>query len=1403
MKHFQFIISVSLAIIGLFFGIADTKAQNTANTAKLTVRDLLKAPAKSPRLTPRDNTTASLSPLKENAALNSSASSGAQPLIYASMINRSIWGSSMQYGIYAFSPDEYSFELIKKDFNFNANGGASYIGDNNYLATSITDFGGGYTWIEMHAYSTDSWNEVYNCMGDNSVIATDMTYCGNDNNVYGCFNNGSGSGYVFGRFDQDTFERVRIADLEEAWIACGADADGSIYAVTVTGKLVTADKQSGAVTVIGDTGLKSDNLTSGTIDTSTGIFYVATCNDDGSALYSVDLSTAKAQLLYDMPDGEELVGMYVARPALDPNAPAAVTDLNADFAENSLSGTVSFKLPLTNVGGAQGIGSLKYTVFAGDKIIADGTGSYGQNISVPVTFEQAGTYDIAVVASNSLAEGPAVHITVTVTSLDDKDTLALPYSETFSTQNAFDSFTVIDANNDGSTWVYWANKGCALCQFSSDNASDDYLVTRPVLLEKDRIYIFTCDLSRRGAPYKEAYEFVMGNAAAPQSLSTVILSKQTINDDNVHHEAVTITPSQTGIYYIAIHCLSPVDAYGLCVDNMTLSVGARKDAPAAPAISVEPDFNSDVKAVVTVVAPAYDLDGNSLSAISAVCICRDDVLVKQFDNPTPGQTLTFVDTPDADGYHIYSSYASNDAGNGHASAAKAYIGINYPAPPTDVTIEESPDALGSVTMKWSAPTTDIDGNPLNPDLVTYMIGHRMSGINLSVVQRGIVGTQFSFQALDPDKEKQKFVTYLIFSETARGVTDRIITQTSPIAVGKPFEMPYNETFGNDETSPLLTNSSSSGATWEISDDISDQDGDGKYLAYNAYVGSTGTLTTAKILVSGEVPVFSLWYMCIEDADDEIIVSVDSGNGFEDISAICIGDGDPYTWTKATVPLSQFIGKNIQIKLSYTARAYRLAIDNISVENSGALNLSARGISVPYVAHPGVPFEIRLYVTNNGAQNPGQFSSDLYRDGIKVATVMTDGLEPFQSTTVYFSDILPAMANNPTQYFAYVNCPDDTDTGDNATAGITVDIEQLDYPAPASLKAEGYGSMVCLSWDEIVIPRDNISLTDGFEELRAFSTGLDNSELRNDNIGDWTSIHADGGQCYVMQVGGAYLRFPNANSNTGFIVFNAELAGVPEKVLDIWRGHDGSAQCFLAYATIGVPNDKWLVSPLLSENEQQISFYAKSAIDTYGLESFEVLYSTTGKEISDFTKIGEVKASVPTQWTQYSYQLPAGAKYFAIRSTSNDVYALLVDDVKFEKAHPHRSLEFVGYRVYRDADILTSEPIAGTEHYISEYPDGKTHVYNVTALYTTGESAPSNEVSYSTSSIDDISAVQPVIEAGHGFVAIRNAVGESLRISGIDGVVYYNDTVDSDIRVNLMPGVYIVNLGNKVTKLIVP
>ncbi len=1402
MKHFYTTLSVIFATMWLLCGTAQTTVAQTDACGKANPSQLFKAPVKNWRLTPKQLSL----PLAANTTkttINSpkASHSGTQPTIYATIINRNSWGASPQYGIYSFTPGRYSFDLVKKDLNFNANGGASYIGDNNYLTVNSNDFGG-FLWIEMNAFDTSTWNKVYNCTGDETIISTDMTYCSLDNGVYGCFNNDAQTGYVFGKFDQNTFERTAISDLDEAWIACGAAADGTIYAVTESGRLISADRQSGAISVIGNTGLRSDHTTSGTIDTNTGIFYVATCNDNGSALYTVDTTTAQASLIYDMPDGEELIGMYVTREALDPAVPGKVTDLKAVFEPNSLSGTVSFTMPANTAGGTPGTGTITYTVSAADKELARGTASYGQSVSTPITFDSAGTYDIYVTASNTAGTGPESTVTVTVTPpIETGDAVTPPYQQSFDTQSDYSTFSTIDANMDGSTWVYWANRRLALCQFNTYNPSDDYLITPPLKLEKGKQYKFSGDFSRRGAPYTESYEIVMGTAPSATMLSTVILPQQTITDDETHTSTAIITPDETGIYYVAIHCTSPTNAYGLCADNIKISAGAYSKAPAIPELIVEPDFDGTTTATVTVTAPGTDINGDPLTAIESITVTRDGNEVKTFRNPAKGQTLTFVDTPDTDGYHTYEAYATNAAGNSHSASERVYVGINYPAPPSEVKIKETPGKPGEVTMTWAAPTTDSDGNPLNPDLVTYMIGHRMDGVNLSVVARGIKDTRYTFQALDPATESQKFVTYYIFSETSRGVNDWVITGTQPIAVGNPFQMPYRETFGGETISPLITTTSHKSATWRIMDG-NDQDGDGYFLMYEGFVGAIGEITTAKVAVTGDSPAFSLWYLCMDGAEDEIVVSIDEGSGFTDIGNICIGDGTPLEWTKAIVPLNDYSGKAVQIRLTYNTVAYRLGIDNICVDNVSGTDLSARAISVPYSARPGVPFEIKIYVTNNGSANPGRFTSDLYRNGIKVSSVTTDGIAPYANATVKFEDILPAMAPNPTQYVAVVNCDNDINPNDNVTAYATVDIVQHDYPAPTGLKAEKNGNMVRLNWNEPVISRENISVTDGVEDYTAFSSGLENSQLRNDNIGYWTTVDADGGICYIMLISGAYLAFPNSHSATSFIVFDAEQAGVPAKALDNWLGHNGSRQCFLAMATIDVPNDKWLISPLLSGNAQTISFFAKSPYTEYGLESFEVLYSTGGTDISEFKKIGEVLSAVPDNWTEYSYSLPAGARYFAIRSTSNDVYALLIDDISFEKAHPHQSLVLKGYRAYRDAEEITTEPLADTEHYIIELPDGSSHTYNVTALYESGESAPSNDASIDLSGIEEISAATPTVEAGTGYIGIKNAGGRPVSIHHTDGTTYYQGNVTDDVRINLTTGIYIVEIAGSNTKVLV-
>lgn len=1392
MKHFFTHLLTAAALCGLFGsnGTLAAPPSQGATYGKVTPKELFAAPQQNWRLMPKAADAVTPATGVKTASPRRKAGASASPVIYASMINNSSWGSSKAYGIYSFSPSEYAFTPLKQHFSFNAQGGASYIGDDNYLSVTLEDWSewGMGIWVSLIAFDTNSWSQVYQSSGEETDIATDMAWCAADNKVYGCFNNDSGTGYVFGRFDSNTFVTSAIAPLDEAWIACGADASGNIFAVTRSGKLVSADRATGAVTEIGDTGLSSDNLTSGAIDPSTGVFYVATCNTAGSALYSVDTATAQASLLYEMANGEELVGMYVAVPALDPNVPAAVSDLAAEFAENSLEGTVSFTAPTTTVVGKTLGGELGYSVSTAEAEIASGTTTAGAAVEVPVALPEAGTYELTVTCSNASGAGASASVSVTVTSEKDPDNLVhLPYLEEFSTKEAFDGYTVINNNNDQWTYVYWANRGCALCQFNQYEASDDYLVTPPVRFEKGKIYVFSCDTYRREGPFTETFEIVMGSEPTAEKLTTVLQDTYTIADDATHTSTISIIPEKSGIYYIGIHCTSPINQYGLCVDNVRISAGSAAGAPATPQLNVVPDFGGATTAQVNVTAPTLDLSGEALGTLTSIVVLRDGEAVHTFENPAPGASIAYTDEPAEAGYHTYTAYAVNEFGDGRTTEQRVFVGINYPATPRNITIAET-ENLGEVTVAWDAPTTDCDGNVLNPELVTYMIAYRMSNGNLKIVDRGVKETTYTFRALDPETEPQRFVSYMIFSETAKGVNDWEITPTPSIPVGKPFETPYRETFGGETVTPILTGTSHYTDKWEISDMADDQDGDGFFLMYTGVSGSRGYVSTAKIHVAGENPTLSFWYMCVNDTEAVIEVSINDGTGFADIASVPLSRGNDMEWTNFSTLLSAYAGKDIQVKLSYSAKGYRLAIDNLAVFNPSPVDLETRGITVPMQVFPEVPFAVRLLVSNNGAQHSGAFTADLYRDG-KIADQFTcDGIDAFGSTTISFEQTLSSMSAAVVSYYVVLNCEADVDKENNTSLTATVDLVQHDYPAATNLSATADGLNANLRWDAPVIDTTPVAVQDDLESYTAFSCGLPTSLLKDDNVGDWTLINADGGQCYLISIEGTPYYFPNAYAATSFVVLNAAKAGLPAH----WGGHNESSQCFMAMASMGVRNDKWLISPLLSGREQIIKFFAKSLTDVYGLESFEVLYSTTGKEAADFVKVGEELANVPTDWTEYSYTIPAGAKYFAVRSISNDVYALLVDDFSFESAHPHSTLSLMGYNIYRDGAKISESPVAATE-YVDVAPESNTYVYNVTALYNSGESTPSNAASITLSGIEGADAALVKVGTAAGCIVVENAGGRLVNVYGTDGRAYFNGIISEVARIHVAPGIYLVEI----------
>ena len=64
------------------------------------------------------------------------------------------------------------------------------------------------------------------------------------------------------------------------------------------------------------------------------------------------------------------------------------------------------------------------------------------------------------------------------------------------------------------------------------------------------------------------------------------------------------------------------------------------------------------------------------------------------------------------------------------------------------------------------------------------------------------------------------------------------------------------------------------------------------------------------------------------------------------------------------------------------------------------------------------------------------------------------------------------------------------------------------------------------------------------------------------------------------------------------------------------------------------------------------------------ETFQVGYSTTTKDVSEFAWGEEVTATNNNEWLQYEVNFPAGTKYVAVRYNSYDKYYLFVDDFSF-------------------------------------------------------------------------------------------------------------------------------------------
>jgi len=1413
------------------------------------------------------------------------------------LVSSSEWDlSDPDVGDYRFSAYEPVKQLIHKSPDLYSTNGIVHFDGKYYIVVYFEILGMPY----ISSYLID--DTTYETISTRSNVpvgcrAVSMVHDPADGNIYGCFLNDSGNGHVFGIMDLNSGRRNKIADMNCYLYAMSIDKKGRLLGIDPrTGLLYEVDRKTGAMTVIGNTGLKSVYATSGAIDPKSGRYYFATCNDSGSALYEINTETAAATKIYDFRNFEEIMGMWIPMPPHADASPAAAKSLTLDFAGISRTGKVSFTAPVTNFDESPGTGSITYRLTCNDSVLSEGNVGWGADFSQEYTVPHNGVYTFSVDFANAAGRGPARSVSkyigqirpsatdsvavkqrgncfdiswspvttskfggefhpeevfynvvrvhdgkkvatmtkqtnatdtfpepagqmmlsyavVPVYREEPGDTtvsasmlygyLSPPFKETFSKSRMDFVAGWVCLDGDGDNAAAWKHDYSAGRMRVKSAMKSDILATPCIYLEPDKIYTLRYGISSYSSSTTAAVSACLADTLSIEAFSkNVLINPEPISTSSktkYQYYTAEISVAKPGMYHIGFRSGEGTGLYTY-LDNVEIKAPAASSAPAAPSgLKVVPDGTGRLSAKVSIKAPALTLGGDSLASMTRLVVVRGSEVVKTFMSPAPEEQLSFTDTVSSPDRYAYTAYAYNNAGKGGQVSAAAFIGINIPAGVgTDISIAET-SVLGTVKVSWSHVRMDKDGNPLNTDKVKY---HIVAPDRSGYLAKDLTDTTAVVKIIEPSQ--RSFVRVFLQSATEAGESDTIVA-SNMIAAGMPYKMPVAESFADQKNTliwGIRTMNPLSDAMWIMEKDnmtVKSQDGDKGYVMFNStYADQEAILSSGKINISGDNPVLSFYYYALPESRNELEVLVGKDMTFSSVRKIIVSETGQTGWVRVLVPLTGYKGETIQFAFLGRARNLtQIHVDNITVGNIALHDLSTGIFSIPGRIYTNRGNDITVEVVNSGAEKASGYKVVLYAGEKEVDSADGKELAPAASDIVRFSHT-PAVGYAPkTKYKVEVIYDADMNKGDNTTSEVEVAVITPSYPYVEGLTGKAGTEGVTLNWN-VTDGNGPARIVEDAEELTPFSIGLKNSELKNDNVGEWTMKDCDGSVTYVFSNGsGGIVNFPNASVPKAFMVYPYKEALIDNSNL---MGYDGSNNWFACFASVQQANDDWMISPRLSGRRQTVRFMARSLQDEYP-EAFEVLYSTGSENPSDFIRVMEVKAA-PAAWKEYAADLPEGASRFAIRCVSKDKFLFMTDNIEYEAYNPFPDIKLLGYNVYRDGRLITSKPVAAASYLDAAASASGSYTYHVSAVYDKGESRLSGPVTVAVSATGDIVPADLSVVAGKGFIRICGAEGGMIRVltSGGLTVALQEGKIVNEIKLN--PGIYMVDVDGKMTKVMV-
>lgn len=872
----------------------------------------------------------------------------------------------------------------------------------------------------------------------------------------------------------------------------------------------------------------------------------------------------------------------------------------------------------------------------------------------------------------------------------------LPHTFTMDRLREVPLMTIIDTNGDGNKWSYTTHGDYTVMYILTDEKSaDDWLILPAVKMKKSHVTRMRYTMRTAAENLPETYEIKAGKGKNAASMTVTVVPRTEFASAYYTVYEATIAVPEDGAYHIGFHALSSAPASAIVLDNVELEQGRPADAPCAAAnLIVTPGSNGAYEATIAFTAPLTKGSGDALSPadIKNIEIQRDGTTVATLTGVQPGAPVTYTDRSVPNGDHDYIVIVHGSSADSDAVTAHAYVGYDVPYSPRNVDAAPQDDC---VLLTWDAALSEgTHYHYVDPARITYNIYlyDEDSGEYAKIATTPAGATSYRYGG-NTDLGTQRALLFAIeAADEPNGFVSARRTETPRVIVGKPYDLPYADPLTLESPYSWFTLEESIGTTtdgWQFG---STGGTDSRNVLYVkcGYPTAEAELSTGKINVQGAVkPMLTFQYYLGSIAyNDEMEIVITRNDHTAPIGvAVCDRYSAPSEeWTIKSVDLTNYITPDtrwITVRFkAYGAPALQEARDyqmlsDIRIMDVKDCDLALSLVSASKALKYNGAMNMSVKVQNMGSAvvKPSDYAVVLYKNGKRVSEAETALIKPFATIVLPLRYECCGPDEDASLHFeARIESAGDPVADNNSvTADVMLVRPQLPKVTDLAAALNDYGDIV-ISWQQ---PQRTVeAVSEDFDSYEAFSLG-------EDVLDDYTVYFKPQETDYCGS--GAY---PHAGEPIGWLVFDNVKAGFSST--GAYAPHSGS-QCLVAFDGKS-PMDTWLITPELSGNAQTISFYTGALTGNWGAEQFNVLYSLKGTDKGDFIALNgsPLGESDSWAWTKRTFDVPQGARYFAIQVISNDKMGLKIDDLTFERVHGI-DISVLGYNVYVDGMLTATVP----------------------------------------------------------------------------------------------------------------